>query len=201
MIKGWKRPDLGPGPLKSLNDALHDLHARSGYRSSREIEKWIRADQGTGGISHTTVHKLFTKPELPRPELMHWVVKVLLDHSRVPDPDQVVDEFDALWNDAFEAQQHEQRLLRAKQREREQEELASSETVEIPRVVLAGRPVVRRPKASPWMELPEPSLVRSYVRRPIPAVAQPPAENYGQISVAELIARIEQERASRSDRF
>ncbi|HEX8870000.1 MAG TPA: hypothetical protein VF821_30335 [Lentzea sp.] len=116
MIKGWKRPDLEPGPLKSLNDALHDLHARSGYRSSREIEKWIRADQGTGGISHTTVHKLFTSAELPRPELMHWVVKVLLDHSRVPDPDQVHDEFDALWNAAFDAQQEEQRLLRAKQR-------------------------------------------------------------------------------------
>lgn len=75
MIKGWKRPDLEPGPLKSLNDALHDLHARSGYRSSREIEKWIRADQGTGGISHTTVHKMFTNRELPRPELMHWVGK------------------------------------------------------------------------------------------------------------------------------
>lgn len=187
MIKGWKRPGLAPGPLKSLSDALHDLHARSGYRSSREIEKWIKVDQGSGGISHTTVHKMFTSSELPRPELMHWVVKVLLDHSRVPDPDQVVDEFDALWNKAFDAQQQEQRLLRAKQRE--SEELANSATVEIPNLAKLLKGVDS-----------DSSRVRPYLQPPGTAFspAFSPASEAGspQISVAELIARIAYENAS-----
>ncbi len=52
------RPDLAPGPTRSLNDALHDLHHRAGWPSLRALARET-------GVSHTTVSKTFSRPALP----------------------------------------------------------------------------------------------------------------------------------------
>ena len=52
------RPDLAPGPTRSLNDALHELHRRAGWPSLRALARRT-------GVSHTTVSKVFSAPALP----------------------------------------------------------------------------------------------------------------------------------------
>ncbi|MBD3944311.1 AAA family ATPase [Nocardioides ganghwensis] len=51
------RPALS-GPIRVLNDALHDLHHRAGWPSLRALAKET-------GVSHTTVSKAFSQPALP----------------------------------------------------------------------------------------------------------------------------------------
>lgn len=109
MAEGYRRPDLPPGPLQDLNNALHDLHGRSGYRSLRDIARRIAALYGSGAPSHTTIHKLFTSPELPKPELTLWVVEVLAMTVRNLDPEQECDRVDALWQRAFDDRQEQLR--------------------------------------------------------------------------------------------
>ena len=111
MSEGYRRPDLPLGPLRDLNTALHELHGRSGYRSLRYIAKRIRDLYGSGAPSHTTIHKLFISPELPRPELTLWVVEVLAMTVRSLDPEQECDRIDALWQRAFD---HREDLRRAR---------------------------------------------------------------------------------------
>jgi len=52
------RPELAPGPSRTLNDALHDLHHRAGWPSLRTLARET-------GVSHTTVSKAFSRPALP----------------------------------------------------------------------------------------------------------------------------------------
>ncbi|WP_374456099.1 AAA family ATPase [Nocardioides sp.] len=52
------RPDLAPGPVRTLNDALHDLHHQAGWPSLRTLARET-------GVSHTTVSKTFSRPALP----------------------------------------------------------------------------------------------------------------------------------------
>jgi hypothetical protein len=101
MGPGWLRPELPDGPLRDLNDALHELHGRSGHRSSRFIAERLRNKHGTGAPSHSKVHHMFTRPELPRPELVLWVVHVLAETIRGLDPEAECDRFDHLWQLAF----------------------------------------------------------------------------------------------------
>lgn len=51
------RPAL-TGPIRVLNDALHDLHHRAGWPSLRTLARET-------GVSHTTVSKTFSQPALP----------------------------------------------------------------------------------------------------------------------------------------
>jgi hypothetical protein len=57
-VSALPRPDLAPGPQKSLNDALHDLHHRAGWPSLRTLAR-------DTGVSHTTVSKVMSAPALP----------------------------------------------------------------------------------------------------------------------------------------
>ncbi len=52
------RPDLPPGPHRELVTALHDLHHRAGWPSLRTLARET-------GVSHTTVSKAFSRPDLP----------------------------------------------------------------------------------------------------------------------------------------
>jgi uncharacterized protein YjbI with pentapeptide repeats len=104
----WRRPDLPQGALKDLNDALHDLHGRAGARSSRYLADQLRQRHG-GTLSHTTVHKLFTQPELPELQLMLWIVELLAERVRRLDPDAECDRFDYLWNNAYDERQAQRR--------------------------------------------------------------------------------------------
>jgi len=58
----FKRPDLPPGALRELIDALHSLHLAAGYPSTRTLHD----DLETAGVSHTTIHNVFTTGRLPR---------------------------------------------------------------------------------------------------------------------------------------
>jgi transcriptional regulator with XRE-family HTH domain len=57
-VSALPRPVLAPGPQKSLNDALHDLHHRAGWPSLRTLAR-------DTGVSHTTVSKVMSAPALP----------------------------------------------------------------------------------------------------------------------------------------
>ncbi len=64
------RPDLAPGPTMVLNDALHDLHHRAGWPSLRRLATRT-------GVSHTTVSKVFSRPELPSWGTLELLVEAL----------------------------------------------------------------------------------------------------------------------------
>lgn len=64
------RPDLPTGPLRELNDALHDLHHRAGWPSLRTMAR-------DAGCSHTTVSAVFSSPRLPSWGVLELVVESL----------------------------------------------------------------------------------------------------------------------------
>ena len=78
---GLLRPDLPPGPRRELSDALHDLHHRAGWPSLRALARQI-------GVSHTTVSKSMSAPDLPT-----WGTLELLVEAMHGDTDH----FHELW--------------------------------------------------------------------------------------------------------
>src|SRR5215213_10033532 len=90
-------PDIPPGNLLTLMEALHALHARAGWPSTRQMA------QGQE-FSHTAVHDLFTKTDTAAPRLpvLLAVVAYLvrLDPRRL-DVDAEIDRFDAMWQQAL----------------------------------------------------------------------------------------------------
>jgi EAL domain-containing protein (putative c-di-GMP-specific phosphodiesterase class I) len=82
---------LPPGPLADLMRELHDLHARAGWPSTRQLARGQR-------FSHTAVHDLFTKTtEPPRLPVLHRVVEQLAELAPRTDAESVLDRFDTLW--------------------------------------------------------------------------------------------------------
>lgn len=81
------KPEVPPGPMQALFDALHDLHHRAGWPSLRTMAK-------AAGCSHTTVSVTFSEPRLPRWGLLELIVETL---------DGDVDRFHQLWMAASEA--------------------------------------------------------------------------------------------------
>ena len=73
----FKKPALEPGPLKDLNEALHALHLRAGYPSTREISRLI--ERGTYGItaSHERVRSAFSREAPPAWALVKALAGVL----------------------------------------------------------------------------------------------------------------------------
>ena len=63
------RPDVA-GPVKVLNDALHDLHHRAGWPSLRALARET-------GVSHTTVSKAFSAPRVPSWGTVELLVEAL----------------------------------------------------------------------------------------------------------------------------
>lgn len=78
--------------------------ARSGYLSSRIIASTLREHHGYGSPAHTTIHQVFTRPELPKPSTLLGVVSVLAGAVRSADTDAEFDRFDSLWQRAFDDQ-------------------------------------------------------------------------------------------------
>ena len=91
-------PDVPPGNLRALVEALHELHARAGWPSTRELSKGRN-------FSHTAVHDLFTKTTAaaPRPTVLLDVVERLASISRRLKVSQTIDRFDSLWEAAHTA--------------------------------------------------------------------------------------------------
>jgi type II secretory pathway predicted ATPase ExeA len=63
------RPEVA-GPVRALNDALHDLHHRAGWPSLRTLARET-------GVSHTTVSKAFSTPALPSWGTIEVLVRAL----------------------------------------------------------------------------------------------------------------------------
>jgi hypothetical protein len=96
-VAGYPMPDIPPGNLLTLMEALHALHARAGWPSTRQM---AQAQE----FSHTAVHDLFTKTDTAAPRLpvLLAVVAYLvrLDPRRL-DVDAEIDRFDAMWQQAL----------------------------------------------------------------------------------------------------
>src|SRR5687768_739293 len=91
-------PDVPYGNLRGLVEALHELHARAGWPSTRELARGRN-------FSHTAVHDLFTKTTAGAPKLtvLLDVVERLASMARRVDVDQTLDKFESKWTAAGEA--------------------------------------------------------------------------------------------------
>jgi Restriction endonuclease len=89
-------PDVPPGNLRALVLELHELHARAGWPSTRDMARGR-------DFSHTAVHDLFTKTtaEAPRLTVLLDVVDTLCRSARrINDVDAMLDRFETLWKAA-----------------------------------------------------------------------------------------------------
>ena len=73
-----KRPELGPGPHKDLNEAIHDLHGRAGLPSTRDLAKAV----GERVASKSRIHDAFSSARLPTWGLLELLVEALV--SKIP---------------------------------------------------------------------------------------------------------------------
>ncbi|MCL6737543.1 GntR family transcriptional regulator [Streptomyces neyagawaensis] len=97
----WKAPDLPDGPLRELNRALHGLHGRAGWPSSRDLQKAVG---GQDVMSYTTIHQALTKPLLPRWGVIELLVEELARMSGGRRrPDDTVEHFKELYDRAYGA--------------------------------------------------------------------------------------------------
>ena len=94
-MPGFKRPELMPGPLSDLVDALHQLHLAAGCPSARELQREL----GSGVASHTSVYKLFTGTAVPRWGLVELIVEAMARRARL-DGKAEVERFQRLWAQA-----------------------------------------------------------------------------------------------------
>jgi replicative DNA helicase len=96
--EGWlpvariKQPQLPAGTLSDFFGALHDLHLKAGYPSTREIQK----DIGRGVVSHTTIHKALSGPNLPGWGIVELLVEALARKSR-QDVETTIEYIKSLW--------------------------------------------------------------------------------------------------------
>jgi hypothetical protein len=96
----WKAPDLPDGPLRELNRALHALHGRAGWPSSRDLQKAVG---GHDVVSYTTIHQALTKPLLPRWGVVELLVEELTRMSGGRRrPDDTVEHFKELYDRAYD---------------------------------------------------------------------------------------------------
>lgn len=75
------RPDLPAGPHRDLSTALHELHHRTGWPSLRTLAQQT-------GVSHTTVSKVFSRPDLPTWGTLELLVEAMGGNTQ---------EFHRLW--------------------------------------------------------------------------------------------------------
>lgn len=90
-------PVLQAGNLQSLMAELHDLHAKAGWPSTRDVARHL-------DISHTTVYELLTRSITSAPKLtvLLDVVEQLALLARRVDVEATLDKFDRLWRAAHE---------------------------------------------------------------------------------------------------
>jgi hypothetical protein len=120
-MPSFKRPDLPPGALKELIDALHALHLEAGHPSARTLEE----DLETAAVSHTTIHKVFTTGRLPRWGVVDVLAEALAKRAG-RDKSVEVERIRGLWTRAAEEKVNPNPSLKL------------SENTENPEVVVTG---------------------------------------------------------------
>ncbi|WP_338899899.1 hypothetical protein WBG99_33240 [Streptomyces sp. TG1A-60] len=110
-----KPAELPPGARRDLNQELHRLHRRAGEPTVRRIADGISRATGT-------VHNAFSKPELPRHEVVMAIVNYLAELMRYrpnanpeEEGDKIDRRVDRLWQEA--RYEEEEALARADQAE------------------------------------------------------------------------------------
>lgn len=88
-----RRPELPPGRLKELNDALHDLHLLAGQPSVRDLERAL----GRGAFSHSRIYDVFSRGRLPRWGMVDIIVKALSEQAPGLSASKERRHFQALW--------------------------------------------------------------------------------------------------------
>ncbi|MDL5202780.1 hypothetical protein [Streptomyces sp. ALI-76-A] len=149
-----KRPELPEGPRKELNDALHDLHFRSGLPSVRELVARV----GGEVAGKSRVHDAFSSERVPAWGLVELLVETLAEMAPGADQAREVQRIHQLWLAASGHTAPEQLAP-----------LKLSEAKEPPplrRPAPAARPdAVRRPVLAMRVEWVDPSELRVDVRR------------------------------------
>jgi hypothetical protein len=97
----FKKPQLGDGPLKDLNDALHALHLRAGRPSLTEMYAAL-SEEAKKSISRSTLHSALANTALPRRDTVDALVEILGTRARNTTPEEELPGFDALWQLASE---------------------------------------------------------------------------------------------------
>ncbi|MFI9030021.1 caspase domain-containing protein [Streptomyces sp. NPDC053560] len=100
--RGLARPALSDGPLKNLNDALHELHRRAGRPSLRELEADIKAEDSLPvPPSHTRIYDVFSKARVPDSSLLCCLALVIARRGHALDteidPGAEPDRFYRMW--------------------------------------------------------------------------------------------------------
>jgi hypothetical protein len=85
-------PASAVGKQRELLERLHELHARAGWPSTREMAK-------KQSFSHSTVHDLFTSTNSPKLPILVAVVARLSNMAPRVDDEATLDEFDKLWKE------------------------------------------------------------------------------------------------------
>ncbi|MFJ7212647.1 hypothetical protein [Amycolatopsis sp. NPDC098790] len=98
------KPSLPDGPLKELNDALHELHARAHRPSCTTIAKALKEADPDRPLSKSTVQRVFSNPTVPVTENLMRVVEYLAGKARNVEVEATLDRFDALVQAAAEAE-------------------------------------------------------------------------------------------------
>jgi hypothetical protein len=91
------RADRVTGALRTLNDELHELHARAGWPSLGDITTALSRDPDSSPVARSTVYRVFTADELPNPRVLLGIVRYLAGLCWRADEDAECDRFDGLW--------------------------------------------------------------------------------------------------------
>jgi hypothetical protein len=90
-----KRPVLSAGPLKDLNDALHELHLDAGLPTLTAMYRELGK-----GISRSSLHDALTGTGRPSWETVEALVEILATRSPRTSAEQEVERFHDLWVEA-----------------------------------------------------------------------------------------------------
>lgn len=102
-MSGLAFPDgLEPGPLYDLMTELHYLHALAGWPSITVIAREVSCRRAPVGRS--SIHKLFTRPELPNRKIFFDVVEWMAQQAPRTSADEWCDKLDARWSAAYDAE-------------------------------------------------------------------------------------------------
>lgn len=152
-----KRPELPDGPRKELNDALHDLHFRSGLPSVRELVARV----GGKVAGKSRVHDAFSSERVPAWGLVELLVETLAEMAPGADQAREVQRIHQLW---LAASGHTAPELLAPLQLSEAKELSTMPPLRRP-APASRSDAVRRPVLAMRVEWVDPSELRVDVRR------------------------------------
>ncbi|MDQ0681090.1 hypothetical protein QFZ56_000053 [Streptomyces achromogenes] len=90
-----KRPVLSPGPLKELNDALHELHLAAGLPTLSTMYRELGKE-----ISRSSLHDALTGTARPPWDTVEALVEILATRSPLTSAEKEIGNFHTLWMNA-----------------------------------------------------------------------------------------------------